>query len=122
MYGFVGNRPVNAIDPQGNHTVLIIIWIVGGVLFLDYLWDWKKCTDATERWMNAVKLCRDELDRCKCDPVCEIGFLEKYGAVSFSGAIINCAKQKDPAAFPNLVKKCGKASAQGIVNGSFPTL
>jgi hypothetical protein len=47
-------------------------------------------------------------------------FMDRYHAGSFSAAVINCAKEKHPDVWKNLVDKCGKAAADGYKEGTLP--
>lgn len=126
LYEFGKNEPTIAIDPNGHFSLVEItvgIIVISGVVGVLNAWHQHcKCAAAIDEWRAALQSCRDEYDALGENPTYDqlINFMDKYKAGSISGAINNCAKQKNPDAVNKMTKECGESSAGGMVDGSLP--
>lgn len=90
LYAYVGSGPLIYNDPLG---------LLGLV-------DCYECFTCQDEFEDALKICRDEYDRCKTLKD-QIDFIEKYGGGFASTAIYNCATKKNPDAFTCMIEQCG---------------
>jgi RHS repeat-associated protein len=128
LCGYCGNNSINKIDSLGTFTpreIVVFIGVLFALVEFAKLWHQHcKCDDAAGKWGDAVNVCRAEFDALGENPTYEqiTTFCDKYHAGNPSDAIYNCAKINNPDVVKELIKECGKSSAEGMFHGSLPVL
>ncbi len=108
LFVYVGNDPVNGIDPEGK------FWPI----------DFFKCVYYGWKWNNAIDKCTKQ-EKSACEPDCTSdACLEGGGQQSF---IWNCVQQQDPSITKSMMDSCtgfglGWAFGNGRVPGMSPPI
>jgi len=90
LYLYVGSNPLSYSDSLG------LIWPI----------DCYECFKKQNEMEDALKECKKEYEGCKTLKD-QIEFIEKYGGGFVSSAIYNCATQKNPGTFGDMIQSCG---------------
>ena len=120
LNGFVGNEPIFSVDSDGQGTPAVLVG--GAAVAVGYFcWKWWRCTSAIERWQEVLGKCNEELGSSPSNEEL-LTFIDRYGGQYLTDALFNCAAAKDPGAWEDVKKKCGRAAVSALTGGSLPGL